>query len=139
MSHGEHAIIPFNLFFILATVVLWATVFPVWSTLVIAIPVALLLLWFATDKYGGMQLVALLAPACLIATLTIGQHYRQSIETQTEFNLAGSLLMFVGAVVLFPIALFLFMLIHLGVFLAWEWARGKLQMSFPPKPPDSLP
>lgn len=98
MSHGEQWIVPLNLIVIIAFALVWATTFPLWTTLLIALPLALVLAFFGIDKYGGMQIVMLVAPACLMATVGIAKKYRDAIETHSELNIGYLILQFAGTI-----------------------------------------
>lgn len=126
MSHGEQWIVPLNLFMIAAAVVLWCISLPLWTTFVIAVPLALVLAWFGIDKYGGMQIVMLIAPAFVAATIAIGKKYRDAIAAQEDIRVGSLLLEFIGTIVVLPVVLFAILAMFVGVALAWDWGRSKL-------------
>lgn len=126
MDHGERWIVPTNMFVIAAFVVLWGVAFPIWTTLLIAIPIALALAYIGSDKYGGMQVVLLVAPACLMATGSIAKEYRDALVNHSELSIVPLILRFVGTVAGGAIVFFIAIMAAVGVAIAWEWFCAKV-------------
>lgn len=126
MSHGERWIVPLNLLTIAVFGLVWATSLPLWSTCLIALPITLLLAFFGIDKYGGMQIVILVAPACLASTIGIASKHRYAVETNSELNIVPLVFQFVGTIVGSAVVLFAIMAALVGVAICWEWLTKKL-------------
>ena len=129
MSHGEQWIVPLNLFLIAATVVLWGVALPLWTTLLIAAPLAGLLAFFGMDKYGGMQIVMLIAPAWLGGTMFLAKRYRDSVDSETALNVGYLAIQFGGIILVGAIAMFAMMAALVGLVIAWEWIRARLGLA----------
>lgn len=125
MNHGEQRIIPLNLLTIIAFAVVWSVTFPLWTTLLIALPLALVLTFFGIDKYGGMWIVVLVAPACLYATAGIAKKYRDALESQSELNIGYLALEFIGTIGGVAIILFAVLATLVGIAIGWEWCSAK--------------
>ena len=127
MDHGERAIVPLNFFMIVATVLFWAVFLPMWSKLVVAFPFGLILAWFGRDKYGGMQIVMLVAPSNFLATISLAKAYRDANKSGLEIDISSLVLQFLGTIVIVPVVLLLILLAFVGVALTWEWGYSKLK------------
>ena len=126
MSHGEQWIVPLNLIIIIAFAVVWGVTFPLWTTLLIALPLALVLAFFGIDKYGGMQIVMIVAPACLMATVGIAKKYRAALETHSELNIGYLALQFAGTIAYGAAVLFAILAAFVGVAIGWDWFSTKV-------------
>lgn len=125
MSHGEEFLVPINLLLIASSVVIWGISLPLWTTLAIAVPFALVLAAMLTDKYVGMQIVMLIAPAFLFASISIGSRYKEAIAAQADSWVGYLLLEFVVKIVVLPLLVFAMLMLLAGVFFVWEWMRGR--------------
>jgi hypothetical protein len=126
MSHGEQWIVPANFVMIALTVLFWAIFLPLWSTVLIAVPIAAVLAYFARDKYGGMQICLLVTFGWFAATAGAAKVYRHAVESHTELPLGQVVLLFIATIVVLPIVLFVALAVVAGILIAWEWLCGKL-------------
>ena len=139
MSHGEEWIVPLNLITITAFVVVWMITFPLWTTLLLALPLALILAFLGIDKYGGMQIVLFVAPGCLVATVGIARSYLVAIATQSELNIGNLVLQFFGKIAGMVVILLMISTALFGVLIGWEWYSQKLGVTRQIKTNELLP
>lgn len=136
MSHGERAIVPFNFFLIAATVLLWAVSLPLWSTLAIALPIAVALGRIAGDKYGGMQLCVLITPGWMVGTIFLAKAVERAEETDATVSVGPLVVGFLGSVLGFIVLLVVALALMVGVILAWEWGVARVRRRWASEPPE---
>ncbi|MAT15466.1 MAG: hypothetical protein CMJ46_09370 [Planctomyces sp.] len=125
MDHNERNIIPLNLFMIALTALSWAIFLPLWSTLIIALPICLALSWFARDRYGGMQVVMVVAPGLFFGTLVLAEKYQDAKNSASEVSFGQLIWEFVAAALMVPLAISAFFAAIVGIIFLLEWFQRR--------------
>lgn len=123
MNHGEQWTVPFNRLLIVFALVLWAVWLPWWTTLIIALPIGLLLGSVVGNRYGGMQVVMLIAPAFLAATMGLVATFRDADPSSTRPGAGELFISFLGTMITWMAVVVAVMAATIGIRIAREWAE----------------
>lgn len=125
MNHGGEAIIPFNRFLIIANILLWGLVMPWWSTLLVALPVAVFLWRIGSDEYGGMQLVLLINPAWLTGTMSLSRVLNHPQAVGKEISTWRLVLMFFVTILGFLVVFVGILVVVTMLCIGASWVHGR--------------